>query len=339
MTFVAAVCPQCAGALQAPNDRDYVKCMYCGVDVKVREAIRLVQGNTGNLLELAEAAQAGGNNVEAISYFNKVLENDPRNAKAWFGKGRAAGWLSTLNEFRFAEVFVSFENAIKYSDEGSVAAMRQAAAVSIAHVATACYEMARKHLLEFAPEKTWAEHIPRCRQIIAAYEVAHAYAPGEQAIIKNIVEVCKGNIEGVSFEDPYELDVSKRIKVHFLSDAYESEIRSLMTKYAEQLKSLDPAYKAPDASRPKKDDGCFVVTATLGDPNHPTVLLLRWFRDRHLRQTRVGQCFVDWYYLHGPRFAKTIEGSPIAQKLSYLVVVSPAAALARIVYRLQSRQQ
>jgi hypothetical protein len=133
--------------------------------------------------------------------------------------------------------------------------------------------------------------------------------------------------------------VSKRLKVYFLSDAYESEIRSLMTKYAEQLKSLDPAYKAPDASRPKKDDGCFVVTATLGDPNHPTVLLLRWFRDRHLRQTRVGQCFVDWYYLHGPRLAKTIEGSPIAQKLSYLVVVSPAAALARIVYRLQSRQQ
>jgi hypothetical protein len=218
--------------------------------------------------------------------------------------------------------------------------MRQAAAVSLAEVATACYQVARKHLLEFASEQAWAEHIPRSRQIIAAYEVAHAYAPGEKTIIKNIVEVCKENIEGISFDDRFESDVTKRQKVFFLSDAYETEIRSLMTKYAEQLKNLDPAYKAPQASRPKKeDDGCFVVTATLGDPNHPTVLLLRSFRDRHLRQTRVGQCVVDWYYLHGPQLAKRIEGSPIAQRLSYLFVVSPAAALARIVCRFRSGQQ
>ena len=58
MTFVAAKCPQCAGALQVPDDRDIVKCMYCGIDVIVRQAIQLAAGNTRHFQELAEAALA-----------------------------------------------------------------------------------------------------------------------------------------------------------------------------------------------------------------------------------------------------------------------------------------
>ena len=44
MTFKAATCPSCGGALQVPDDRATVKCMYCGVDVIVREAIQLAAG-------------------------------------------------------------------------------------------------------------------------------------------------------------------------------------------------------------------------------------------------------------------------------------------------------
>src|ERR1051325_9205848 len=44
MTFKAAQCPSCGGALQVPEDRTSVKCMFCGVDIIVREAIRLAAG-------------------------------------------------------------------------------------------------------------------------------------------------------------------------------------------------------------------------------------------------------------------------------------------------------
>jgi DNA-directed RNA polymerase subunit RPC12/RpoP len=44
MTFKAAKCPNCGGALQLPDDRTKVKCMYCGVDVIVREAVQLAAG-------------------------------------------------------------------------------------------------------------------------------------------------------------------------------------------------------------------------------------------------------------------------------------------------------
>jgi len=41
MNFKPALCPSCGGKMQIPDDVNTVKCMYCGVDVIVREAIRL----------------------------------------------------------------------------------------------------------------------------------------------------------------------------------------------------------------------------------------------------------------------------------------------------------
>jgi predicted RNA-binding Zn-ribbon protein involved in translation (DUF1610 family) len=44
MNFVAATCPSCGGSLQVPDDRDAVKCMYCGGEIIVRQAINLAAG-------------------------------------------------------------------------------------------------------------------------------------------------------------------------------------------------------------------------------------------------------------------------------------------------------
>jgi DNA-directed RNA polymerase subunit RPC12/RpoP len=88
MTFKPAKCPNCAGDLQVPEDRDSVKCMYCGSDIVVREAIKLAGGiNVDNLLKLAKDAQASEMISEAYDYFTKVLEYDSSNVDAWIGKG------------------------------------------------------------------------------------------------------------------------------------------------------------------------------------------------------------------------------------------------------------
>ena len=329
MTFVAAVCPQCSGALQVPDDRDVVKCMYCGVDVVVRQAIRLVQGNTGNLLELGEAARAGGNNSEAISYFNKVLENDPKNVQAWIGKASAAGWSSTMADFRFSEMYVAFENAVKYCDKEHLLETREKAALTINEVALACYSMSRKHMLEYvALDNTWAEYLPRCSQVVSALEVAHAYLPDNSQIIDNIVHICKDNIEGVAYNDPYDNNLRKTVH---LSDGYEAELRALMARHAETLTRLDPSYVAPEAKRPSTS--CFVVTATFGDSNHKTVRFLRSFRDEHLQGSKLGRRFIGWYYTHGPAMAKHIEGSGVFRKLTFLLVVLPAVGCAKLLIR------
>ena len=51
MNFKPALCPSCGGKMQIPDDINTVKCMYCGVDVIVREAIRLA----GRVKEFTQA--------------------------------------------------------------------------------------------------------------------------------------------------------------------------------------------------------------------------------------------------------------------------------------------
>ena len=326
MTFVAAKCPQCAGALQVPDDRDIVKCMYCGIDVVVRQAIQLVSGNTKNFVELAKAASAAGNYSEAYDYFTKTLELEPTNAEAWFGKGTAAGWLSTLVDFRFGEMLVAYENAVKFSKDESIAEMKAACANTLSAVATACYTMSFKHAREYiALPNTWAEYLPRCRNIISLYEIAHSYSPDDRIIIENVIHLCKDNIEGVKYNDPYDNNTSKTV---FLSDQYENEIRNILTVYADKLKKLDPNYVPPNPQ--KQSPGCFVITATMGNEGHPAVSLLRTFRDELLIKSGTGAAAVAWYYKYGPEIARRIENSFVARSVSYLFVVVPAVSVASI---------
>lgn len=329
MAFVAAVCPQCAGALQVPDDRDTVKCMYCGVDVIVRQAIRLVSGNASHLLELALSAAVAGNHSEAYDYFNKVLEIDPRNAVAWKGKGSAAGWLSRLNEFRFAEMLVAYDNSLKYSNEGQRPALKRDLAIAMNEVASACYELARRHMLEFVTVKdTWEEYLTRCGRIIVLYESADSYDPENAVIAMNIVSLCTDNIKGVKYSDP-----SSGSGIWYLSDEYESRLRELLQKYAAKVRVSEPTYVAPDPKSVAKDSSwaCFVVTAAVGDENHPAVLVLRGFRDNVLSTHSAGRAFTRWYFVHGPSLARPIQRSRFIRCVAYWLVVAPAALIARLV--------
>ena len=49
-----------------------------------------------NYLDMARNAQDAGNNKEADEYCNRIIEMDVNNWEAWFLKGKAVGWQSTL---------------------------------------------------------------------------------------------------------------------------------------------------------------------------------------------------------------------------------------------------
>jgi Flp pilus assembly protein TadD len=105
--------------------------MYCGVSVVVRQAIAAATGsNVSNLLQLADQAAKAGNNKEAFDYYTRVLEVDSDNAEAWFGKGEAAGCLSTLQEFRLAEMISGIERALQLIPEAKKTEMNARAATA-----------------------------------------------------------------------------------------------------------------------------------------------------------------------------------------------------------------
>lgn len=51
MNFKPALCPSCGGKMQIPDDLKTIKCMYCGIDVIVEDAVRL----SGRVKEFTQA--------------------------------------------------------------------------------------------------------------------------------------------------------------------------------------------------------------------------------------------------------------------------------------------
>ncbi len=319
MSFVPATCPSCGGNLQVPDDRDQVKCMYCGGDIIVRQAITLAAGvNVGNLIQLAEAAAAASNYKEAYDYYTKSLEYDPTNATSWVGKGKAAGWMSKVNDLKLQEMTAGFDAAIKYTPDPLKQSMRENCAVMTNDVAAACYSIVRQHCLQFVQlDNTWPNYLAQCLIIINALETAHSYDPNNTIVIQGIINIYQANIQGLNFKA---FDGSSRIV--FLLPGYEAVARNKIREYSAKMQRFNPSFQEPQAQKPSLF--CFVATATLGEVNHPAVIQLRQFRDAWLLKRRVGRLFVRFYSLTGPHLARFIRKSPLRRQLSFLLIIRPA---------------
>jgi len=70
---------------------------------------------------------------------------------------------------------------------------------------------------------------------------------------------------------------------------------------------------------------CFVASVTYGDPNHPDVLFLRWYRDTVLSKSKCGLAFIAWYWRFGPKLAKIVGRSQwlknISRRLISMIVI------------------
>ena len=241
--FVAAKCPSCGGDLQVPDNRDQVKCMYCGGSVITRQAIQLASSgvNVANLMELAKAAADANNPKEAYDYYTKVLEHDSRNTIAWVGKGEAAGWMSTVKDIKTTEMIAGFNNAINYAPEADKPALRRQCADAVNRVTSACYSICRKHVDQFVQVgNTWPDYIKRCGFLISALEVGHLYDPANKTTIENIIHICGDNLKGMTFSPNLFLN-----KKFFVLPNYEASLRAKIDEYAAKMYRLDPGFIKP----------------------------------------------------------------------------------------------
>lgn len=68
---------------------------------------------------------------------------------------------------------------------------------------------------------------------------------------------------------------------------------------------------------------CFVITATMGDSNHPVVNEFRIYRDKKLLTNEVGKAFVRFYYRVGPFVAPVIRKNVILRRIVFSIFVYP----------------
>lgn len=120
--MAALVCDLCGGKL-IMGAGGIATCESCGMEHsadRMKEKVQEIKGtvrvdNThliDNYLQMAENALDASNNVEANNYCNKIIEIDPSNYLAWFIKGKAVGWQSTLGNQRISETINAFSNAL-----------------------------------------------------------------------------------------------------------------------------------------------------------------------------------------------------------------------------------
>lgn len=78
--------------------------------------------------------------------------------------------------------------------------------------------------------------------------------------------------------------------------------------------------------------GCFIATAAYGDHDHPAVILLRQFRDRILKQSKLGNHFISWYYKEGPALANFVSRHPMAGWLVKIILAPIMGMVFLILY-------
>lgn len=282
-----------------------------------------------NLLGLARTALVGGNNEEALIYFNRVLEANPRLSEAWIGKGKSAVWQSNLSNFRINEAIIAFNHAISTADEHNKASVRLEVLEELNRVIVALYNLARNHMINFVSlDNSWADYLLQVSQLLDGLEAAKEWDSDNTITLENIIHLCKDNIEGYSYRDEFD----NTPLLHSITPEYEALLRYRMETAIAALQNIDSTYQPPQIEK-KEADSCFIITATMGDFNHPNVTLLRQFRDEWIFQKQWGASFVKQYYHYGPIAAKIIKKSKPLKVITYILIVLPASLLARFLLR------
>lgn len=281
--------------------------------------------NITNLLGMARTAEVGGNSAEAASYYNRVLEIDPGITEAWIGKGKAAGWQSTLINLRLSEMTVAFGHAIGSAPPEERTAITTQVVEEANKIVVALYGLARGHMEEYVSlDNSWPTYLVQVEQMLNTLEEVRKWLPTDRNTLENIIHLCKDNIEGYSYRDQFNNNAPG---LHGITPQYEQLLKSKLDSAASALQALDPSYVPPKIEK-KSADSCFVVTATMGDFDHPKVTLLRKFRDEWILKQTWGDKFVSGYYEVGPMLADIIAPRPALRRLSYRFLVQPAAWIA-----------
>jgi tetratricopeptide (TPR) repeat protein len=193
--FLDARCPSCGGELKVPENKATIICMYCGASILVRDAIGKNNGvSLTNLILLAEKAANANNEQEAYDYYTRILEIEPTNSKAWYGKGLAAAWLSNLTHFRFDEFLNCINNSLEYSADDGKEEIKSRVVLDIYEIGKACFNLSKQHLENFKSSiislKIHNEYLNRCINIISFEEKAEEYGTPNTSALKLIIDIC-----------------------------------------------------------------------------------------------------------------------------------------------------
>ena len=162
-------CEMCGSTDLLKQDGVFV-CQTCGTKYSVEEAKKMMVEGTVNVsgtvkvdntdkiknyYEMAKSAYDAGNKGEAEAYCNRIIEIEPQNPEAWFMKGLAAGWQSSLSKLRIEESVQCFSKAIEYTPDETKAEIQQQAADEISEMSLAVISLTCSNFAQSPSESNY----------------------------------------------------------------------------------------------------------------------------------------------------------------------------------------
>ncbi len=327
MTFKPAKCPSCGGDLQLPDDKQSVKCMYCGNEIVVRTALNKQLPSIDNLLKLALVAAESSNFKESSDYYTKVLEQDPTNVMAWMGKGLSCGF-----NLDYETSMACFRQVRELEPQNSQVAEMENRVISVN--VKKCLKLAEDAILQgnriYSENDTSGSDAIKVIQGKSLSKIAsesgnpadsakHSYTSGMSWLSVAADMARKEQISDIE-------KMVNEIRNNFrISRTFGANLTEKMTDMiVEKIKKVDPRFM-PTSTH----SGCFVVTATMGSEENIYIETLQQFRDSVLQYTFAGRIFIKNYYHYGPYLANIISKSLLLRKISFITVVLPATWVAR----------
>ncbi|MCG2787635.1 MAG: hypothetical protein L6461_21320 [Anaerolineae bacterium] len=329
--FIPAKCPNCAGELRIPENREAVKCMYCGHDILIHDKNRFTietKFNVERILDLAKTAEKSRNYGEAYQYYSQVLEQDSNIASAWIGKGISAGWQSSDHTPRINEAINCVKKGLELdSNESSSAAIRLIRIISSYTIGLEKF-FTNRIVTETRPPGVILD------PVMSGFVIASRRSTAKEKANNEFWKIHRPIIlQGLTFswQISNDIEVAKRL-YKTLNTVLTSDFLSKEIKISFK-KSLDTVLaeireKFPNLPAPKEGGDCFIATATMERDDHPYVFLLRKFRDKELSQSKFGAFFIKLYYLYSPPIAQLIKTNLILRKISFFVIVKPGVFIA-----------
>ncbi|MDA9267169.1 hypothetical protein N9P66_02245 [Salibacteraceae bacterium] len=147
-------------------------------------------------------------------------------------------------------------------------------------------------------------------------------------IEQEVDEFTKLSIKGfynALFDQDYEIEyLIEGIKKEKAKKKEEERKEKAKKKEGERKEKEEERWLKQNESSPSSSSSnCFVVTATMGDANHPIVSDFRTFRDEHLLTNYFGKHFVSLYYKIGPYFASLIDKNIWLKKMTFEKFIKP----------------
>lgn len=174
-------CTSCGATQEIENNQS---CEYCGNLIEVEKAEKfyddIISGEFGNFLIMADTALEAEDYVEAINYYNKILEKDIKYADAWLGKANGMIYTSKIGNIKMKEALTYWKNSIKFSKDKE--SMNLRVGHEINRVINSFFPNILNHYIEFSSTSN------------AYVELAERFMTLESGI-KYACEICPEKVE------------------------------------------------------------------------------------------------------------------------------------------------